>query len=102
MEYIFIVTLQPIEGGDVSFLVSRNPGLFPRKREAMQYGLSFFWIPAFAGMTPFTRPTPGLADLSTARGERDCFIRLKCYFSSKTITFLTQELFSAWKRGAIT
>ena len=55
------VTLEPIEGGDVSFL---------RKQESRL-------------LAPQKSPSPGLAEgqagLSTAGGEANCFIRLKCY-----------------------
>ena len=62
--------------------VSRNPGLFSRKREFKQYGNSPpFWIPACAGMTPSLGLAVRLAGLSRpGRGE---LVYSACYgFSS--------------------
>ena len=41
-----------------------------------------FWIPAFAGMTPFIRLPLPFSGLPRARGEASCFIRPKGYMRS--------------------
>ena len=50
-----------------------------------ELGEDTFWTAAFAGMTRLARLGFISAGLSTARVEVNCFIRLKCYPSGRSL-----------------